>query len=129
MSEYDAIVIGAGPAGCTAAKVAAERGLKVIILEQHKEVGVPQHCGGNFYSHGIKPKRFLEFVRAMDQRIQSHSDKTVKFFRQISRSLLSQSQHGSHAQVTAIPAKSSYPSAQSRQGPIEGTHGHPSLSF
>lgn len=31
---YDAIVIGAGPAGCTAAKILADKGLKVILLER-----------------------------------------------------------------------------------------------
>lgn len=31
---YDVIVIGAGPAGCTAAKVLADKGFRVIILER-----------------------------------------------------------------------------------------------
>lgn len=31
---YDVIVIGAGPTGCTAAKVLSERGLKVLLIEK-----------------------------------------------------------------------------------------------
>ena len=33
---YDVIVIGAGPAGCTAAKILSENGLRVLIVERHK---------------------------------------------------------------------------------------------
>jgi digeranylgeranylglycerophospholipid reductase len=68
-SEYDIVIVGAGPAGSAAAKAAAEKNMKVILLEQRKDVGAPQHCGGNFYSHGVEPKRFLDFVRSMDKRI------------------------------------------------------------
>ena len=33
---YDVIVVGAGPAGSTAAKVLAEKGLRVLLVERHK---------------------------------------------------------------------------------------------
>lgn len=39
------IVVGAGPAGCTAAKHAATRGLEVLVLDKRKEIGVPVQCG------------------------------------------------------------------------------------
>jgi digeranylgeranylglycerophospholipid reductase len=79
-NEYDVVVVGAGPAGSAAAKAAAEKKLKVCLLEQHKEVGVPQHCGGNFYSHGVEPKRFLEFVRNMDKRIILREYSKIRVF-------------------------------------------------
>src|SRR4051812_37292135 len=43
--QYDVIVIGAGPAGATAAEAAARRGLKVALLEKQT---LPRHktCGG-----------------------------------------------------------------------------------
>ncbi|MGQ0797968.1 MAG: geranylgeranyl reductase family protein [Methanobacteriota archaeon] len=43
--RYDVIVVGAGPAGSTAARYAARRGLKVLLLDKRKEVGVPVQCG------------------------------------------------------------------------------------
>ena len=32
--DYDVIVIGAGPAGCTAAKILADHGKQVLLLEK-----------------------------------------------------------------------------------------------
>jgi len=43
--EYDAIVVGSGPAGSVTARFAAESGAKVIILERRNEIGVPVLCG------------------------------------------------------------------------------------
>jgi geranylgeranyl reductase family protein len=42
----DVTVVGAGPAGSAAAKEAAKLGKKVVMLEEHAEVGVPCHCTG-----------------------------------------------------------------------------------
>jgi geranylgeranyl reductase family protein len=42
---YDVIVVGAGPAGSSAARAAAERGLEVLLLERELEIGVPDKCG------------------------------------------------------------------------------------
>ena len=33
---YDVIVVGAGPAGSTAAKVLSEKGMRVLLVERHK---------------------------------------------------------------------------------------------
>jgi digeranylgeranylglycerophospholipid reductase len=42
--RYDVVVIGAGPSGSTAARVAAEGGASVLLLEKHDQVGVPVCC-------------------------------------------------------------------------------------
>jgi len=42
---YDLVVVGAGPAGSTAARYAARRGLRVVLLDRRKEIGVPVQCG------------------------------------------------------------------------------------
>ncbi|MDP3615200.1 MAG: FAD-dependent monooxygenase, partial [Rubrivivax sp.] len=46
MSDYDILVVGAGPAGSTFARYMAKNGYKVGILEKKKEVGLPLQCAG-----------------------------------------------------------------------------------
>jgi digeranylgeranylglycerophospholipid reductase len=43
---YDVIVVGAGPAGSTAALYAAEHGSSVLLLDKKKELGNPIQCAG-----------------------------------------------------------------------------------
>ncbi|NIS82969.1 MAG: geranylgeranyl reductase family protein [Anaerolineales bacterium] len=45
-NKVDVIVVGAGPAGSMSAGVLARAGVKVLLLEEHKEVGSPCHCAG-----------------------------------------------------------------------------------
>ncbi|MCM2466198.1 NAD(P)/FAD-dependent oxidoreductase [Methanoculleus sp. CWC-02] len=44
-NRYDVVVVGAGPAGSTAARYAAEAGLDVLLIDKRREVGVPVCCG------------------------------------------------------------------------------------
>lgn len=60
-SEYDMIVVGAGPAGSTVARFAAEKGLSVLLIEKRNEIGSPKRCGEGLSIHamgrvGIKPE-------------------------------------------------------------------------
>ncbi len=43
--KWDVLVIGAGPAGSTAAWKLAERGRSVLLIEKRQEIGVPVRCG------------------------------------------------------------------------------------
>jgi len=43
--KYDVIIVGGGPGGCIAAKECAERGLEALLLERHREIGIPVRCG------------------------------------------------------------------------------------
>ena len=43
--NYDVVVVGAGPAGSTAAYECAKNGLKVLMFEEDPVVGVPVQCG------------------------------------------------------------------------------------
>ena len=45
-TKYDAVVVGAGPAGSAAAKGVAQAGFRVLLLEEHRQIGVPLHCSG-----------------------------------------------------------------------------------
>lgn len=46
MSKYDLIVVGSGPAGCRVAEIVAREGYKVLVVEEHAEVGIPTQCTG-----------------------------------------------------------------------------------
>ncbi|MGQ9683255.1 MAG: FAD-dependent oxidoreductase, partial [Anaerolineae bacterium] len=46
MSAFDLAVVGAGPAGCLAAQTAAERGLRVLLLEARPRLGQASPCAG-----------------------------------------------------------------------------------
>ncbi len=52
--SQDAIVIGGGPAGLLAASKIAEKGHSVLVLEEHPEIGKPDHCAGLLSSSGLK---------------------------------------------------------------------------
>jgi digeranylgeranylglycerophospholipid reductase len=52
--KYDVVVVGAGPAGTTAARYASMKGLSVLILEKDMHVGRPVRCGEAVSSHSIK---------------------------------------------------------------------------
>jgi digeranylgeranylglycerophospholipid reductase len=43
--EYDVIVVGGGPAGSITAKVAAQKGCDVLLIEKRQEIGNPVRCG------------------------------------------------------------------------------------
>ncbi len=43
-TEYDVVVIGAGPAGSIAARTCAQAGLRVLLAEKRQEIGSPVRC-------------------------------------------------------------------------------------
>lgn len=43
---YDTVVVGAGPVGNTAARLCAEKGLSVLVIEEHPTIGHPMQCAG-----------------------------------------------------------------------------------
>ncbi|MDI9395695.1 MAG: geranylgeranyl reductase family protein [Euryarchaeota archaeon] len=45
-ASYDVIVVGAGPAGSTAALYAARNGASVLLLDKKREIGNPIQCAG-----------------------------------------------------------------------------------
>lgn len=52
--KYDAVVLGAGPAGLSAAYGLERKGLSVAVLEEHQEVGQPEKCTGIVSRQGLK---------------------------------------------------------------------------
>jgi digeranylgeranylglycerophospholipid reductase len=41
---YDIVVVGAGPAGSSAASAAARKGARVLLIDRRKRIGVPVQC-------------------------------------------------------------------------------------
>ena len=52
--RYDVIVVGGGPAGVMAAKICAEGGFSVLLLEKDREIGLPVRCGELVGSRGFR---------------------------------------------------------------------------
>jgi digeranylgeranylglycerophospholipid reductase len=70
--DYDIIVVGAGPAGSTAARYAAHGGAKVLMLEKDRDVGYPVRCGEAVSHEGV-----IQFIQPDPKWIAS----TVTKFR------------------------------------------------
>lgn len=54
MSKFDIIVVGAGPAGSSAALSAAKEGVSVLLLEEHPAIGIPLQCAEGLSRSTIK---------------------------------------------------------------------------
>lgn len=72
--QYDIIVVGAGPAGSTAARYAASGGASVLMLEKDRDVGYPVRCGEAVSHEGV-----VQFIKPDTKWIAT----TVKRFRLI----------------------------------------------
>ena len=44
--DYDVVIVGAGPVGGRAATLLSQDGLRVLMLEEHEEIGRPFQCAG-----------------------------------------------------------------------------------
>lgn len=54
MADYEAIVVGAGPAGSTAAYCLAKAGVSVLLLERGDGAGAKNMTGGRLYAHSLE---------------------------------------------------------------------------
>ncbi len=55
MEKYDAVIVGAGTAGCLAAKTMAEAGLKVCLVERKQKAEIGEKiCGDALGEHHLK---------------------------------------------------------------------------
>ncbi len=52
--RYDVVTVGAGVAGCEAALEAAKKNARVLLLEEHPQVGSPSHCSGVVSLKGLE---------------------------------------------------------------------------
>lgn len=73
--QWDALVIGAGPAGLRAASVIAESGLEVVLVD---EQAFP---GGQIYRHVTAPGAEERFAEAADYRDGTEACPALPAFR------------------------------------------------
>ena len=85
MSElvYDIVVVGAGPAGGVAARHSAKGGARVLIVEEHNEVGVPVNCAegaseDTLRDAGVRPKPPIISQRIEGVRVHAPNMKYVE---------------------------------------------------
>jgi digeranylgeranylglycerophospholipid reductase len=52
-TDFDVVVVGAGPAGSAAARAAARGGARTLLLEKHTTIGTPLSCGEGISTTGI----------------------------------------------------------------------------
>lgn len=74
--NYDVVVIGAGPAGATAAKFLSEKGVRVLLLDK-STFPRDKPCGGGLPAKLIKRYKYLEENRLIDSysyEVCMHSD-------------------------------------------------------
>ena len=80
--SYDVIIVGAGPAGSTAARYAAKGGADVLVLEKDREVGVPVRCGEAVDHEGIvqfiEPDKKFVAAEIRNFKLVAPNGKTVK---------------------------------------------------
>ena len=69
-TDYDIIVVGAGPAGSMAARYAADLGVSVLLLEKDRDVGYPVRC-----AEATGKKSLEEFIESDDRWINARIKK------------------------------------------------------
>lgn len=72
MTDWDVVVVGAGPAGSVAARRLAERGFRVLLIEKRQEIGVPVRCAEAIGADTTRP--FIEIdPRWVEARISTYA--------------------------------------------------------
>jgi digeranylgeranylglycerophospholipid reductase len=72
-------IIGAGPAGLTAARILAQRGCDVHVFEEHPRIGEPVHCTGIVSSEFFERAELDEsFIVNEVSSVSAHAGRVVR---------------------------------------------------
>ena len=72
--KFDLVIIGGGPAGSVAARFAAEKGVKTLLLEKDRDFGIPVRCG-----EGIGLENLDLFIEPSPKWIENRLEKVRLF--------------------------------------------------
>jgi digeranylgeranylglycerophospholipid reductase len=89
-NDYDVIIIGAGPAGSTVARHAAQQGLSVLMLDKRKSIGNPVRCG-----EGLGAREVIEQGLELPRSVYSTEVKGAKVVAPNGRELIWESKETS----------------------------------
>ena len=72
--KYDVVVVGAGPAGSTAAKFLSEKGVNVLLIDKNK-FPRDKPCGGGITIKALKRFRYIEedWIESYSYAVYSYS--------------------------------------------------------
>ena len=79
--NFDVVVVGGGPAGSSAAHMAAKNGCTVALIEKEKEIAQTVRTSGVTWISDIK--KFPASMTVEDILIQSSNIRTIKIARKI----------------------------------------------
>ena len=71
METYDFVVAGGSIAGLTFAAEAAKKGAKVVVFEEHPEIGEPEKCDGLVSLRGLRKYGYLPHEGVIQNEIGS----------------------------------------------------------
>ena len=69
--EYDVVIAGGSVAGLLCAREIANRGHKVLVIEEDYEIGTPEHCGGVVSVSAIDDLGVMPIRATLDNKIRS----------------------------------------------------------
>ncbi len=76
--DWDAIIIGGGPAGSTVARYAAKAGAKVLVIDRREVIGTPLQCG-ELVPTNKELKQLCPNVPDIDDLFQTPNEAITRF--------------------------------------------------
>lgn len=89
--DCDVAIVGCGPVGAFCAKTLADKGFRVIVFEEHEDIGLPKHCSGLIHPR-IEDIADMSFEDAVENEIRGahifHGDEEISLHADSCKSLV-----------------------------------------
>ncbi len=69
--DYDVVIAGGSIAGLICAREIAEKGYRVLVIEEDYEIGTPEHCGGLVSVTGLQELGIIPHRKTYERRIDT----------------------------------------------------------